>query len=76
MSAYIINGTELAKEKRAQLAKEVQQLKNEGIEPGLAVVLVGDNPASRSYVKAKQRACEEIGIRSVLLEFPDTIKSR
>jgi methylenetetrahydrofolate dehydrogenase (NADP+) / methenyltetrahydrofolate cyclohydrolase len=73
MSAYIINGTELAKEKRVQLAKEVQQLKNEGIEPGLAVVLVGDNPASRSYVKAKQRACEEIGIRSILLEFPDTI---
>ncbi|HZG60459.1 MAG TPA: bifunctional methylenetetrahydrofolate dehydrogenase/methenyltetrahydrofolate cyclohydrolase FolD [Anoxybacillus sp.] len=73
MTAQIISGTELAKEKRAQLAKEVQQLKNEGIEPGLAVVLVGDNPASRSYVKAKQKACEEIGIRSVLLEFPDTI---
>ncbi|RAK22329.1 methylenetetrahydrofolate dehydrogenase (NADP+)/methenyltetrahydrofolate cyclohydrolase [Anoxybacillus vitaminiphilus] len=73
MTAQIISGTELAKEKRAQLAKEVQQLKNAGIEPGLAVVLVGDNPASRSYVKAKQKACEEIGIRSVLLEFPDTI---
>jgi methylenetetrahydrofolate dehydrogenase (NADP+) / methenyltetrahydrofolate cyclohydrolase len=73
MTAQIIWGTELAKEKRAQLAKEVEQLKNEGIEPGLAVILVGDNPASRSYVKAKQKACEEIGIRSVLLEFPDTI---
>jgi methylenetetrahydrofolate dehydrogenase (NADP+) / methenyltetrahydrofolate cyclohydrolase len=73
MTAYIISGTELAKEKRAQLAKEVQQLKNEGIEPGLAVILVGDNPASRSYVKAKHKACEEIGIRSVILEFPDTI---
>ncbi|WP_044747876.1 bifunctional methylenetetrahydrofolate dehydrogenase/methenyltetrahydrofolate cyclohydrolase FolD [Bacillus alveayuensis] len=73
MTAQIIWGTELAKEKRAQLAKEVEELKKEGIKPGLAVVLVGDNPASRSYVKAKQKACEEIGIRSVLLEFPDTI---
>jgi methylenetetrahydrofolate dehydrogenase (NADP+)/methenyltetrahydrofolate cyclohydrolase len=73
MSAYIINGLELAKEKRAQLAKEVEQLKSEGIQPTLAVVLVGDHPASQSYVKAKQKACEEIGIRSKLLTFPNDI---
>ncbi|MGX1983030.1 methylenetetrahydrofolate dehydrogenase (NADP+)/methenyltetrahydrofolate cyclohydrolase [Thermolongibacillus altinsuensis] len=73
MSAYIINGLELAKEKRAQLAKEVEQLKSEGIQPTLAVVLVGDHPASQSYVKAKQKACEEIGIRSKLLTFPSDI---
>ncbi|GMB07687.1 bifunctional methylenetetrahydrofolate dehydrogenase/methenyltetrahydrofolate cyclohydrolase FolD [Thermolongibacillus altinsuensis] len=73
MSAYIINGLELAKEKRAQLAKEVEQLKSEGIQPTLAVVLVGDHPASQSYVKAKQKACEEIGIRSKLLAFPSDI---
>jgi methylenetetrahydrofolate dehydrogenase (NADP+)/methenyltetrahydrofolate cyclohydrolase len=73
MSAYIINGLELAKEKRAQLAKEVEQLKSEGIHPALAVILVGDHPASQSYVKAKQKACEEIGIRSVLLTFSSDI---
>jgi methylenetetrahydrofolate dehydrogenase (NADP+)/methenyltetrahydrofolate cyclohydrolase len=73
MTAQIISGTELAKEKRAQLAKEVQQLKSEGIEPGLAVILVGDNPASHSYVKGKQKACAEVGIRSTLLTFPETI---
>lgn len=73
MAAQIINGFELAKEKRAQLAKEVEQLKREGIEPALAVILVGDHPASQSYVKAKQKACEEIGIRSLLLTFPNDI---
>jgi len=73
MTASIISGTELAKEKRAQLAHEVELLKSEGVEPGLAVVLVGNNPASRSYVSAKQKACAEIGIRSILLEFPDSI---
>ncbi|MBB6175355.1 methylenetetrahydrofolate dehydrogenase (NADP+)/methenyltetrahydrofolate cyclohydrolase [Anoxybacillus tengchongensis] len=73
MTAQIINGFELAKEKRAQLAKEVEQLKREGIVPSLAVILVGDHPASQSYVKAKQKACEEIGVRSVLLTFPSDI---
>ncbi|QPA30006.1 bifunctional methylenetetrahydrofolate dehydrogenase/methenyltetrahydrofolate cyclohydrolase FolD [Thermaerobacillus caldiproteolyticus] len=73
MTAQIISGTELAKEKRLQLAKEVEQLKKEGIEPGLTVILVGDNPASHSYVKGKQKACTEVGIRSTLLAFPETI---
>lgn len=73
MAAQIISGTELAKEKRAQLAKEIEQLKSEGIEPGLAVILVGDNPASHSYVKGKQKACAEVGIRSTLFTFPETI---
>lgn len=73
MAAQIINGFELAKEKRAQLSKEVEQLKQQGIEPALAVILVGDHPASQSYVKAKQKACEEIGIRSILLTFPSDI---
>jgi methylenetetrahydrofolate dehydrogenase (NADP+) / methenyltetrahydrofolate cyclohydrolase len=73
MTAQIISGAELAKEKRMQLAKEVEQLKREGIEPGLAVILVGDDPASHSYVKGKQKACAEVGIRSTLLTFPATI---
>lgn len=73
MAAQIINGVELASAKRAQLAKEVEELKKKGIEPGLAVILVGDNPASHSYVKGKQKACAEVGIRSTLLTFPATI---
>ncbi|GGJ62410.1 methylenetetrahydrofolate dehydrogenase (NADP+)/methenyltetrahydrofolate cyclohydrolase [Anoxybacillus voinovskiensis] len=73
MAAQIINGVELASAKRAQLAKEVEELKNLGIEPGLAVILVGDDPASHSYVKGKQKACAEVGIRSTLLTFPATI---
>jgi methylenetetrahydrofolate dehydrogenase (NADP+)/methenyltetrahydrofolate cyclohydrolase len=73
MTAQIISGAELAKEKRMQLAKEVERLKREGIEPGLAVILVGDDPASHSYVKGKQKACAEVGIRSALLTFPATI---
>ncbi len=73
MAAQIISGFELAKEKRAQLAKEVEKLKQAGIEPTLSVILVGDHPASQSYVKAKQKACEEIGIRSILLTFPADI---
>ncbi|KHF31097.1 Bifunctional protein FolD protein [Anoxybacillus sp. BCO1] len=55
MAAQIINGFELAKEKRAQLAKEVEQLKQQGIEPALAVILVGDHPASQSYVKSEAK---------------------
>ncbi|ANB61567.1 bifunctional methylenetetrahydrofolate dehydrogenase/methenyltetrahydrofolate cyclohydrolase FolD [Anoxybacteroides amylolyticum] len=73
MAAQIINGVELASAKRAQLAKEVEELKNLGIEPGLTVILVGDDPASHSYVKGKQKACAEVGIRSTLLTFPATI---
>jgi methylenetetrahydrofolate dehydrogenase (NADP+)/methenyltetrahydrofolate cyclohydrolase len=73
MTAQIISGAELAKEIRGQLAKEVEELKQKGIEPGLAVILVGDDPASHSYVKGKQKACAEVGIRSTLLAFPATI---
>jgi len=73
MTAQIISGTELAKTIRAELADEVAKLKANGIEPGLAVILVGDDPASHSYVKGKQKACAEVGIRSLLYTFPATI---
>jgi len=73
MTAQIISGTELAKTIRAQLADEATALKANGIEPGLAVILVGDDPASHSYVKGKQKACAEIGIRSLLYKFPATV---
>ena len=64
MTARIIDGKQVAADMRAELKVEVAKLKEEGIVPGLAVVLVGEDPASKSYVTAKERACEEIGIYS------------
>jgi methylenetetrahydrofolate dehydrogenase (NADP+)/methenyltetrahydrofolate cyclohydrolase len=64
MTAKIIDGKQVAAEMRAELKAEVAKLKEAGIVPGLAVVLVGEDPASKSYVTAKERACEEIGIYS------------
>jgi len=58
----IINGKELAKNIRLNLKEEVEQLKKIGINPKLAVIMVGDNPASKVYVRNKSKACEEIGI--------------
>ncbi|WP_010284563.1 bifunctional methylenetetrahydrofolate dehydrogenase/methenyltetrahydrofolate cyclohydrolase FolD [Bacillus timonensis] len=73
MTAEVISGKELAKSKRNEIAEEVQKLSQDGIVPGLAVLLVGNNPASRSYVKGKDKACKETGIHSLMLEYPDTI---
>ncbi|AOM82670.1 bifunctional methylenetetrahydrofolate dehydrogenase/methenyltetrahydrofolate cyclohydrolase FolD [Salisediminibacterium beveridgei] len=64
MSGIVISGKELAKSKRDEMKKQTAILKEQGIVPGLAVILVGEDPASQSYVKAKQRACEETGIHS------------
>ncbi len=64
MSAKIIDGREIAARMRAELKTEIEKLKARGIVPGLAVILVGDDPASKSYVTAKEKACEEIGIYS------------
>ena len=64
MSAKIIDGKQVAADMRAELKEKVSKLKEEGIVPGLAVVLVGEDPASKSYVTAKERACDEIGIYS------------
>lgn len=72
MTAEIISGKELAKEKREQMKRETVQLKEKGIVPGLAVILVGDDPASQSYVRSKQKACKEIGIHSELDHLPVT----
>ncbi|MED3751328.1 bifunctional methylenetetrahydrofolate dehydrogenase/methenyltetrahydrofolate cyclohydrolase FolD [Geobacillus stearothermophilus] len=73
MTAQIISGAELAATIRAGLAEETAKLKESGVEPGLAVILVGDDPASHSYVKGKQKACAEVGIRSFLYTFPASI---
>lgn len=64
MAAQIIDGKQIAADMKAELKQEVARLKKQGIVPGLGVVLVGDDPASQSYVTAKGRACEDIGIFS------------
>ncbi|MBC8378971.1 MAG: bifunctional methylenetetrahydrofolate dehydrogenase/methenyltetrahydrofolate cyclohydrolase FolD [Planctomycetes bacterium] len=64
MTAQIIDGKQVAAQMRAELKNKVADLKTKGVTPGLAVVLVGEDPASKSYVTAKERACEEIGIYS------------
>jgi methylenetetrahydrofolate dehydrogenase (NADP+) / methenyltetrahydrofolate cyclohydrolase len=73
MAAVIISGKDIAQEKRKALKEEVEALSQAGVKPGLAVILVGNDPASRSYVTAKRKACQEVGIHSVLVELPETI---
>ncbi len=70
MSAELIDGRAIAGDVRAEVAEEVEELADEGVRPGLGVVLVGDDPASASYVRMKTRACEEVGIRARDLELP------
>lgn len=74
MTAEIIDGKQIAADIRAKVAVDVTAMKAEtGYTPGLATVLVGDNPASATYVRMKQRACEEAGIRSIGKILPDDI---
>lgn len=67
MAAEIISGKAVASEIRAQLKEEVSLLKDKGIHPGLAVILVGEDPASQSYVKGKARGCDEVGLYSEVI---------
>lgn len=64
MAAKIIDGKQVAADMRTELKETVAKLKEKGIVPGLSVILVGEDPASQSYVTAKERACEELGIYS------------
>ena len=74
MSATIIDGRKLAADTRAEIAAGVATLKAEkGVTPGLAVILVGDNPASVSYVTAKEKACQEAGMYSREIRLPADI---
>jgi methylenetetrahydrofolate dehydrogenase (NADP+)/methenyltetrahydrofolate cyclohydrolase len=70
MTAQIIDGTALSARIRAELKTRVARLTQQGRRPGLAVVLVGDNPASRIYVRNKIKACGDTGIHSELYELP------
>src|SRR5574337_575857 len=69
MTAQLIDGNALSRQLRAQVAERTQALKARGITPGLAVVLVGDNPASQVYVRNKVKACEDVGFHSVLERY-------
>jgi methylenetetrahydrofolate dehydrogenase (NADP+) / methenyltetrahydrofolate cyclohydrolase len=69
MTAQIINGTLLSQQLRTDVAKRAAALTAKGRQPGLAVVLVGDNPASQVYVRNKVKACEDNGLHSVLEKY-------
>ena len=73
MTAQIIDGNALSKKLRLEIAQRAAALRARGITPGLAVVLVGDNPASQVYVRNKVKACEDNGVYSVLDIHPDTL---
>ena len=72
MSALILDGTRIAQEIRSEVAAEVKEMAAVGLRPGLAVVLVGHNPASEIYVRGKVKACEEVGVYSVKLTPPES----
>jgi methylenetetrahydrofolate dehydrogenase (NADP+)/methenyltetrahydrofolate cyclohydrolase len=67
MGAEIIDGKAIAEQMKAELKAEIDELKRQGVTPGLAAILVGDNPASALYVKMKASACEKIGIYSEVI---------
>jgi methylenetetrahydrofolate dehydrogenase (NADP+)/methenyltetrahydrofolate cyclohydrolase len=71
MAATIIDGKEIAAKKKVEIASEVQKLRELGVTPGLAVILVGNNHASRTYVTNKEKTCRELGMHSVLIELPE-----
>ena len=73
MAARLLDGKSLAAQVRAGVKEKAERLARRGIRPGLAVVLAGDDPASRVYVRNKVRACEETGIASRLLEYPSSV---
>ena len=68
--ALIIDGKEIAQKVKEQLKIQVEQLKSKGIQPGLAVIIAGDDPASKIYVKNKKTACEKVGIKSYEYVLP------
>lgn len=76
MTAKIINGVAVAATIRKECRQRILKLETEGLSPGLAVVLVGENAASKVYVRNKIKACAEVGIRSEKHELPATTSSK
>lgn len=72
MAAQMLDGKVMSAELREELALRVQRLKGKGVTPGLAVILVGDDPASQIYVKNKELGCQQVGIHSVTICLPET----
>src|SRR3981081_2226584 len=68
--ANLIDGRAVAEQVYVDLRRAIAELKTRGLQPGLAVVLVGDNPASRAYVRSKDKMSRELGLHSVKLELP------
>ena len=69
----VFNGRELADQMQAEIQKDVEKMTQQGIQPGLVVLLVGENPASQTYVRNKERAAAKIGILSKVEKLPETI---
>jgi methylenetetrahydrofolate dehydrogenase (NADP+)/methenyltetrahydrofolate cyclohydrolase len=76
MTATLMDGVAVAKAIRAQWKRRADALKEQGVTPGLAVILIGDNPASQVYVRNKVRACGEMGLHSELHPFPADISEQ
>lgn len=76
MSAQLLDGNKIAAEIKAEVAAEVKALAEGGLRPGLAAVLVGNNPASEIYVRSKIKACEELGIYSERITPAETVTTR
>lgn len=70
--AYVIEGKKIAAEIKQEVAAEVQDLKARGVEPHLAVIIVGSDPASQVYVRNKHKDCLETGIKSTVIEMPES----
>src|SRR6201984_2959576 len=68
----LIDGRAIAEKVYVDLRREIAELKAKGVMPGLAVVLVGDDPASRAYVRSKDKMCPELGLHSLKLELPES----
>ncbi|MGM9624074.1 MAG: bifunctional methylenetetrahydrofolate dehydrogenase/methenyltetrahydrofolate cyclohydrolase FolD [Eubacteriales bacterium] len=71
MMATIIDGKKIAQETRSEIAAQVGEQKKHGVTPGLAVVIVGENPASQVYVRNKHKACAEVGMYSEVIALPE-----
>lgn len=74
--AQIIDGKKISAEIREEIARDVKEMKERGITPGLAVIIVGEDPASQIYVRNKGRACGEVGIYSEIIALPEQTSER